>query len=290
MSSASLALAAAFGCAACYGVGSVLEQIGARREVAATSLDPRLLIRLAGQLPYLAGLGLDGVGWALSLVALRTLPLFLVQSAVAASIAVTAVVARLVLRTKLDPADGIAIGVILAGLIVLALAAAPDEARPVGALFRFVLCAGVPMLAVAAAAMARAEVGRGALGLAAVAGLAFSGTAVAGRVVAIPDKLLEIAREPVAWALVGYGVMGILVFSIALQRGSVTTTNAMLFAVETVVPTLIGVAFLGDRARAGRWPAMVIGSAATIAGAVALALRSTPEPSPGSAAVPHPAT
>ena len=279
MSSTSLALAAAFGCALCYGVGSVLEQIGARREEAATSLDPRLLIRLAGQLPYLAGLGLDGVGWVLSLVALRSLPLFLVQSAVAASIAVTAVVARLVLHTKLDRADLVTIGVIIAGLVVLALAAAPDDARPVGAPFRLVLVLGVPVLAVVAAAMARAEVGRGALGLAAVAGLAFSGTAIAGRVVAIPDDLVAIVREPVAWALVGYGVMGILVFSIALQRGSVTTTNAMLFAIETVVPTLIGVVFLGDRARAGRWPAMVIGCAATIAGAIALALRSTPEPS-----------
>ena len=279
MSSTSLALAAAFGCALCYGVGSVLEQIGARREEAATSLDPRLVIRLAGQLPYLAGLGLDGVGWVLSLVALRSLPLFLVQSAVAASIAVTAVVARLVLHTKLDRADLVTIGVIIAGLVVLALAAAPDDARPVGAPFRLVLVLGVPVLAVLAAGMARAEVGRGALGLAAVAGLAFSGTAIAGRVVAIPDDLVAIVREPVAWALVGYGVMGILVFSIALQRGSVTTTNAMLFAIETVVPTLIGVVFLGDRARAGRWPAMVIGCAATIAGAIALALRSTPEPS-----------
>ena len=279
MSSTSLALAAAFGCALCYGVGSVLEQIGARREEAATSLDPRLLVRLAGQLPYLAGLGLDGVGWVLSLVALRSLPLFLVQSAVAASIAVTAVVARLVLHTKLDRADLVTIGVIIAGLVVLALAAAPDDARPVGAPFRLVLVLGVPVLAVLAAGMARAEVGRGALGLAAVAGLAFSGTAIAGRVVAIPDDLVAIVREPVAWALVGYGVMGILVFSIALQRGSVTTTNAMLFAIETVVPTLIGVVFLGDRARAGRWPAMVIGCAATIAGAIALALRSTPEPS-----------
>ncbi len=277
MSSSSLALTAAFGCAACYGVGSVLEQIGARREEAATTLDPRLLIRLAGQLPYLAGLGLDAVGWALSLVALRTLPLFLVQSAVAASIAVTAVVARLVLRTKLDTGDAIAIGVIVVGLIVLALAAAPDDARPVGALFRLLLVAGVPVLAVGAAALVKVEVERGALGLAAVSGLAFSGTAIAGRVVAIPDDLLQVVREPVAWALVGYGLIGILVFSIALQRGSVTTTNAMLFAVETVVPTLVGLVFLGDRARAGRWPAMAIGCAATIAGAVVLALRSTPE-------------
>jgi drug/metabolite transporter (DMT)-like permease len=172
VSSPSLALTAALGCAACYGVGSVLEQIGARREATATSLDPRLLIRLAGQLPYLAGLGLDGLGWVLSLVALRSLPLFLVQSAVAASIAVTALTARILLRTKLDTGDRLAILVIVFGLIVLALAAAPDDARPVGALFRGLLVAGVPVLAVGATALAKVEVERGALGLAAVAGLA----------------------------------------------------------------------------------------------------------------------
>lgn len=277
MSSPSLALAAALGCAVCYGVGSVLEQVGARREQTATSLDPRLLWRLAQQLPYLAGLGLDGLGWVLSLLALRTLPLFLVQSAVAASIAVTAIVARLVLRTVLDRVDGLAIVVIVVGLVMLAVAAAPDSSRPVGAAFRAALLVAVPVLAGAGALLARSTSVRGHLGLAAVAGLAFSGTAIAGRTVVIPDHLVRIVREPLAWALVGFGVLGILLFSIALQRGSVTTTNAVLFAVETVVPTLIGVVLLGDRARNGRWPLMIIGCTAAIAGAVGLALHASVE-------------
>ena len=268
MSSSTLALLAALGCALCYGVGSVLEQIGARREATATSIDPRLLWRLAQQLPYLAGLGLDGAGWVLSLVALRTLPLFLVQSAVAASIAVTAVVARLVLRTVLDRVDGIAIVVIVVGLVLLAVAAAPDSSRPVGAGFRAAMLVAVPVLAAAGALLARSSSTRSALGLAAVAGLAFSVTAVAGRTVVIPDPITGVVTEPLAWALVGCGGLGILLFSIALQRGSVTTTNALLFSVETVVPTLIGVVLLGDRARSGRWPLMVIGCVAAIAGSV----------------------
>ncbi len=84
--------------------------------------------------------------------------------------------------------------------------------------------------------------------------------------------MVGLVHEPLAWALVGYGVLGLLLFSIALQRGSVTVTNAVLFAVETVVPTVIGVALLGDRARAGLWPLMVVGTIAAVAGAVFLAL------------------
>ena len=140
-------------------------------------------------------------------VALRTLPLFLVQSAVAASIAVTAVVARIVLRTKLDRGDAVAIGVIVVGLVVLA-AGRRARRRPTGrrAVPRCCWWPACRCWPLGAAALAQ---GRGRAGRARAwrrsPGLAFSGTAIAGRVVAIPDDLLEIVREPVAWALVGYG-------------------------------------------------------------------------------------
>jgi len=283
--SPSLALAAALGSALCYGVASVLQQVGARRTTQATSIDPRLLLRLGRELPYMSGIGLDAVGWVLSLLALRTLPLFLVQSAIASSIAVTAVVARFTLGTRLDRREVAAIGVIVVGLFLLAVAAAPDSAQPVGAAFRLALVVGVAVLAVAGTLVARVDASRGALGLAAMAGLAFSGTAISARVLPIPDHLIDLLREPVVWALLGYGLLGILLFAIALQRGSVTTTNAVLFAVETIVPTVVGVALLGDRARDGRWPMMILGAVAAIAGAVSLALWSEPDvPGPAIAA------
>ena len=269
--SSTVALLAALGCAVSYGLGSVLEQIGARREATATSIDPRLLLRLIRQLPYVAGLGVDLLGWVLSLAALQVLPLFLVQAAVASSIAVTAVVARWVLHARLDGRQVAAIVVVVVGLVLLALAAAPDQVQPVGATFRLALVLGVGAVAVVAGALARFGSG-GALGLAAVSGLAFSGTAVAGRVLVVPTHPLDLLHEPVAWALVAYGGLGMLVFALALQRGPVTTTNAVLFAVETVVPTVVGVVVLGDRARSGRWGLMVLGVMAAVAGAIGLAL------------------
>jgi drug/metabolite transporter (DMT)-like permease len=279
-----LALAAAVGSAICYGIGSVLEQIGARRAAAATSIDPRLFLRLGRELPYVAGLGLDAMGWGLSLLALRTLPLFLVQSAVASSIAVTAVVAWLVLDTRLGRRQAGAIAVIVVGLVLLAVAAAPDSGAPVGAAFRSAMLLGVLAVGVAGAWLARAAVSRGAVGLAVVSGLAFSGTAVCARILPIPHGMVGLVHEPLAWALVGYGVLGVLLFSIALQRGSVTVTNAVLFAVETVVPTVVGVVLLGDQARSGRWPLMAVGVTAAVAGAVCLALWSENETAVGAPA------
>ena len=40
-----------------------------------------------------------------------------------------------------------------------------------------------------------------------------------------------------------------LMFASALQRGSVTATSAVMFGVETVVPSIIGLTALGDRTR-----------------------------------------
>jgi drug/metabolite transporter (DMT)-like permease len=285
MSSSAVALAAALGCSICYGIGSVVQQIGARRATTATSIDPRLIWRLGRELPYVMGLALDLAGFLLSLVALRSLPLFLVQSAVASSIAVTAVVAWIVLRTALDRLDVVAIAVILGGLLALALSAASDAATPVGPLFRAIALAGVPVLVVIGTWAARSPSTRAHTVLAAVAGLAFTGTAIAGRTVVVPDHLVDIVREPLAWALIGYGGLGVLLFTIALQRGSVTITTAVVVSVETVVPTIIGVVWLGDRARDGLWPLMIFGCAAAIAGAVGLALRSTEDEDTGDRAV-----
>jgi len=96
----------------------------------------------------------------------------------------------------------------------------------------------------------------------------------------IPDRLIDIVREPIAWSLVAYGGLGMLLFSIALQRGSVTTTNAVLFTVETVLPTIVGLVLLGDRARDGRWPLMIVGCAGAIGGAVAPALHAGDDGTP----------
>ena len=57
----------------------------------------------------------------------------------------------------------------------------------------------------------------------------------------------------------------------------VAVVAAVTFAVETVVPAVVGYAVLGDRARQGFLPVAVAGLLLTLGAAIALARHSEPE-------------
>ena len=102
------------------------------------------------------------------------------------------------------------------------------------------------------------------------------GAGIAARVVVVPDQWWRLALEPTAWALLGYGLLGVLLFATALQRGSAISTAAVTFAVETVVPAAVGLLALGDRARPGFGLVATVGFFATVLGAMFLARYAEP--------------
>lgn len=271
-------LLAALGAALLYGGATVLEAVAAQRVEAADHVDPRLLVRMLGQLRFVAGIVLDLGGFALSILALRSLPLFAVQAAIASSIGVTALLEVVFLKAHIGRRRGLVLVAIAAGLVLLAASAAADHAVPVGATARWLLAAGVAAVAVTAGLAGRVGTGDAAaarLGL--VAGLGFGGMAVCARVIVLPHHLLSLAHDALAWELAAYGVLGMLLLTTAMQRGTATAATAACFAAETVVPAIIGVAWLGDRARSGLWPAAIAGFALTAAGSVVLARLHDPE-------------
>ena len=243
------ALICAFVANVSYGIGTVLQTVGARRATSSQHLDVMLFARLGRQLPYLAGLALDGVGFLASVIALRRLPLFVVQSAIAGSIGVTALAAVFVFGFRLRASDIVAIVVLLVGLALLAVSAGTQEVAHVSHLGGGLLLAGVLVVMLAGVGAARLPDPKGGIALAACAGLGFTGTAIAARTLHIPHHLWHLGAEPVAIALVLYGVLAMLLFATALQRGSITAISAVTFAVETIVPSIIGLALLGDRTR-----------------------------------------
>jgi drug/metabolite transporter (DMT)-like permease len=268
----SLALVAAAGSAICFGVAAVLEQIGARREKSAVDLDPILLVKLTHQLPYVSGILVGLLGWVMSLIAVRTLPLFLVQGIVASSIAVTVIVARCVLHIRLRPRDRQTILLIFLGLVLLAASASTQTAQPASYAFRVLLAASPFFIAILGILlMQHRNQDRAAVGLAILSGLGFSGTAICGRILIMPNSPISLFFDPIAWALVAYGFISMLLFTIAIQRSSITTINAVAFAVETLVPAAIGVMFLGDRPLPGRWGIMLLGMAIIVASTYQLA-------------------
>ncbi|MGW4062431.1 hypothetical protein ACWEGE_29400 [Amycolatopsis sp. NPDC004747] len=273
-------LLCAFGAACAYGVASVMQSVAARATDtgAAGGVDPKLLVRVLGQGKYVLGLLLDVLGFVAQIAALHVLPLFVVQAALAASLAVTAVAARF-LGVRLGTKEWAAVAVVCAGLALLGAAAEGEGSDPVGLGFRLGLVGAVAVLAVAgiAAGKASRRIRTPALGL--VAGLCFGVVAIAGRIIpslAPLDLLTDVATYTVAVA----GGLAMLFYATALQRGSVTTSTAMMILGETIFPSLVGVLALGDRTRPGFALVAVAGFALAVVAALALARFGEPATEP----------
>lgn len=272
-----LGLLGALVAALAYGAATVLQAVGVRRVAAAppgASWRSRALLAR----PYAAGLALDGLGFVASVAALRSLPLFLVESAVASSVAVTALLSVVVLGVRLGTAEVVALVAVLAGLCGLALAAAPGPAvEPAASAGWWLLAAAVVVALLVVVGAVDPVRARGAVVLGVAAGLGFGGVGVAARLLDVPSPLWRLATDGLAWALVAHAALATGAYALALARGRVTTVAALTFATETVVPALLGLLVLGDRVEPGRGPVAVGAFVLTLGGCVALAGRSEPE-------------
>jgi drug/metabolite transporter (DMT)-like permease len=258
-------------------VATVLQARGVRTVPHGDAVDPRLLVRVMRQGPFVAGVALDVVGALAQFWALRYLPLFLVQAAQAGNLAVTAVVAVPLLRARLTVRQWYAVGGVCAGLAMLAVSAGRENPAHVAFAARLGLLACVGLLAVAGFVAGRAAppVRSVALGLA--AGLGFGAVALAARTLESLSPA-HLVRDPSAYALAVGGVVAFLFFTTGLQGGSVTAVTAAVVVAETVVPAAVGVFALGDSTRAGLAPLAIAGFGLSVAGALALARFGEPAP------------
>lgn len=263
----------ALGAAVCFGTATVWQAV-ATREVADSGPGEgggaaALLLSAVRQWRYLAGLALDGLGFVFQVLALRSVPIYAVGAALAASLAVTAVVAARMLRVRLSRAEWTAVAVVCAGLGLLGLASGAEGSSGGSTAFRWAVlggAAGVLLLGLAGGRLP--ERGRApAMGLG--AGLGFGVVEVAVRLIdgVTPKALLG---NPATYAVLVGGGAAFLLLTSAIQRGSVTAATAGMVIGETVGPAAIGVIWLGDRTREGLGWLAVLGFAVAVAGALAL--------------------
>jgi drug/metabolite transporter (DMT)-like permease len=266
-----LVFACALGAAVCFGVASVLQAMAAVADrPPSDGLDPRLLLRLAGQWRFLLGLGMDGLGYVLMVLALRALPVFVVQAAVAASLVVTAVAASRLLGATLSGREWAAVAVVCVGLGLLGLSAGAEGPGHGDRAFRVGLVVAVVVLCAAGSLASRLSDRWAAPALGLVSGLGFGAVALATRVL-VGFRPAELLRDPAAYVVVVSGVLAFLCLTTAMKRGSVTLVTAVMVVGETVLPAVIGVALLGDRTRPGYGPCAVLGFLAAVVAALALA-------------------
>jgi hypothetical protein len=259
-------IAAVVACLA-YGVATVLQSVGARRAAAATGVGG--VVGIVTQVPYLAGLALDGVGFLGNVVALRELPLFLVESIVAARDGVTAIIAAL-RGEKLGGKDGGALAVLGVGLVLLSLSAAAESATETGTAVTIAILVGAA-IPLALGLVGYQLTGRSSVILCAVAaGLGFSGVAVAARAMGSDAIDLGLLANPLLYAIVVYGVLAVGFFGVALQRGKVTVVAAITFVIEVIVPSVLGLLVFGDSILPGREVLAAVGFVLAIGGTIAL--------------------
>ncbi|MGO8771559.1 MAG: DMT family transporter [Mycobacterium sp.] len=279
-----IGFALALGCSVFYGTASVL-QAAATRSVEAGSgsgVDTVLLLRAARQWRYVAGVSLDGVGFLLQVAALRLVPIYVVAAALAASIAVTGIVAAWVLSARLSPREWTAVGVVCVSLVVLALAAGPAHFRRAPAGLGWALLGVVAVIFVAGAAAGRLPDRARALALGLGAGSGFGVVEIGVRLIEVIDPTKRsFYTDPALYAAAAGGVAGFMLLTSALHRGSVTTAVAGMVVGETIAPALVGVVWLGDRARYGLGWLVVAGFVVAVSATLVLArFGEAPQPAP----------
>jgi hypothetical protein len=268
-----------------YAAASIMQAVGARRSTGT--------VRTLGHPLYLIGTGCDLLAWAGSMIALRELAVYLVESVLAGSLAVTVVAARFFLKSRLRNRDIAAVVVSVAALTVLAMSAGPQASVTASNGLRWGFCA---------AAIAMAVIGWGAAKaatpgvVAALAGLSLGGAALVGRALSPPTHhwtatAVAIVTEPLTAALLIFAVTGMLLYANALQHGQVGPVTAVLWIAEVIAPSTVALVLLGDTVRPG-WdlPATIAGLV-TVGAAVLLATApaTTATARPPDASTTHPA-
>ncbi|GHJ44408.1 membrane protein [Catellatospora sp. TT07R-123] len=265
-----VSLMGALAAAICFGLASVMQAVGMRRMSAGGGPDVKLLLRALSSWLFVAGTLVDLLGFGFELLALRKLPLFLVQAAVASSLAVTAIAASVVMRERLGRGEWLAVASVCAGLAALGVSAGPEGADAVPRGFYPVLGACLVGLGLLGAAASRLPARLRTVAMGACAGLCFGVLALAARTLPelSPARLL---REPAAYLVAASGLVAFLLWTSALSAGSVTTATAGMVVGETLLPALAGVLVLGDGARPGFVPVALAGFVLAVGGALALA-------------------
>jgi drug/metabolite transporter (DMT)-like permease len=270
-------LTAALVAALFYGIASVMQSVAAHeasnrkpQDADAGGVDPGLLPRMLRQWRFVVSLCLDALGFVAQLIALQRLPLFAVQAIVAANLAVTAVVASLVIKVRLSWREWLAVTGVVAGVGLLGSSAGPEGASEAGVVFKLALIVAIAALGLIGLAAARLRDPARTLALGLVAGFGYGVIGIAARVLNGFEPL-TLLRDPAAYAVAAAGIVSFVFYATALEGGSVTVATAAVVLAETLPPAVIGVVFLGDRTRPGLEPAAIAGFLLAVTSAVMLA-------------------
>jgi hypothetical protein len=288
-----------------YGVGAAVEQRQAAGVPETAAGRPRLLVMLARQPLWLAGIGAQLWGFAAHAVALRYGPLAVVQMIVAGELIVAVLLVRRWARRPLSSRSWAAAVTVVLGIVAfLALAGSSDRRHDLAAPAaagqavandawrqgRAVLAA--VLLAAAAIGLLAAGLGvpgtgasgrRRAVLLAVAAGLADSCMAVVTMAFAhaAGHGLVALVTSWTVYAVVIGGIGNVLLTQTAYQADRPMITLPVISAITPVASVAVGIGLLGETPRLGA-PGLAAASVVAVVTGLALAYlaRSASAPAP----------
>jgi drug/metabolite transporter (DMT)-like permease len=266
-------LGAALGAAVLFGIAAILQAVGSRKVPTGSELDPRRFAGFVGALlrqpAFLGALALNLAGYGLHFIALRLLPLYLAQAGIAASLVVTALLATRLMGDRLSTVEWSAVVGVCAGLGLLAVSAGDQgtSARHHGLTVGVVV--GLVAVAVIGGLASRSQHASATALLGLLAGLGYAGVAISTRLLD-DSSISALLHSPTTYTLPVSGALAFVLYSLALQRGSVTLATTPMIALQTITPAAVGVFVLGDEVRSGWYAGALGGFVVTAIGALIL--------------------
>jgi drug/metabolite transporter (DMT)-like permease len=242
-----LALLSAF----VYGAGVVLQQRAALEAPLEEAARPRLLLRLVRRPMWLLGLAADIVGFGLQAAALHRGSLVVVQPLITTSLVFALVLTSAWRHEPISRRQWTAVALVLLGLAVFLIVAAPDEESSAVAGMRDWILTTAAITAVAGVALAaglKAVGSTRAAFLAVSAGIADAFMAVMAKAFSgsFDQGLAATFRSWTPYALVGAGLIAMLLISTAYQAGHPTVSLPIITVTDPLVASLIGISLFGD--------------------------------------------
>ena len=145
-----LSLLCAIGSALAYGASTLMQAVATRRTQGLAAVLTPLVI---------GAFVVDGLGFVLSILALDTLPLFVVQSIMASMLVVVVIGARFILHARMRRLDVAAVVVVIVALVLIALGSGEQPAVAPPASFERAMLVATGVLVVVAVASYRSGPG-----------------------------------------------------------------------------------------------------------------------------------
>lgn len=289
-----IAVVAALGAACCFALAAVVQH-GAARDTGEKLLSLRLLLALARNRRWLAGVALGVSSFAIQGLALAFGPLALVQPLAATDVLFALPMIAVLHRYRLTGGDWLGAGAVAAGLAVFFAVSPPTEgmrAPGLAAWVPVIVTAGA-FAAVAGFAAMRARGVTQVIWLAAGAGITYGvlDALTKSTVDLFADRGFATLLRWEPYALLAAGTLGTLLSQSAFRAGALSVSLPVIDTLEPASAVVIGAFVFGERLAAspGQLAAQVAGGAVAAAGIAALSRSSVAaaEVTPGAPAPDH---